>query len=252
LNDIKNSRGLTPLSPVDGVVTHDNQHVNDMTVAFAQTLPVASQVLDVGAIVSDETSQGEKLWAAVSLMSDFVALLAGPAARVSAYDDVFDAAKPAKQAARNAGRVADVVETPAQQAARTAKQYAANVGQQKRPHYEFAWKPYEIEGYHLKGEGSTIHYSKLAVRRADRHHLLPDEHRAWFAERGFTNIDGFCIELDQGTHTAIHSMKWNEKLIEHLEKIEDILDRRLLPHEIWRVVDRFRVKWGLPGELVNY
>jgi len=36
---------------------------------------------------------------------------------------------------------------------------------------------------------------------------MPDEHRAWFEERGFKgdmNIDKFCVRLERAHHEAIH------------------------------------------------
>ena len=115
-------------------MTHDNQIANDMVVAFAQTVPVGRQIVDMDTIVSAETSTGQKAWAAASLMLDFVALLTvtpsgGP---VSAYGETFQAvAKPVRPATQNLGRAAHgmkTVETPTQQSARTVRNVASDAG----------------------------------------------------------------------------------------------------------------------------
>jgi len=40
-----------------------------------------------------------------------------------------------------------------------------------------------------------------------KHHVMPDEHRAWFEQRGFKgdmDIDKFCVRLERAHHEAIH------------------------------------------------
>jgi hypothetical protein len=63
-----------------------------------------------------------------------------------------------------------------------------------------------------------------------KHHDMPDEHRAWFEQRGFKgdmDIDKFCVRLERAHHQAIHgggnwrigrtwSKEWNRMTMEAL------------------------------------
>jgi len=65
-----------------------------------------------------------------------------------------------------------------------------------------------------------------------RHHVFPQENREWFNERNF-DIDRVTVELDHGTHTALHTMGWNDDLMRTLTRAESQLDgQRLSPKEI--------------------
>ena len=47
-----------------------------------------------------------------------------------------------------------------------------------------------------------------------KHHVMPDEHRGWFEERGFKgdmDIDPFCVRLERAHHegfTAVETGSW--------------------------------------------
>jgi hypothetical protein len=65
----------------------------------------------------------------------------------------------------------------------------------------------------LLGEGPTTDAMKVTnttgagAARAPRHHVLPQEHREFFEQRGFTgdlDIDNFTVELDAAQHQAQH------------------------------------------------
>ena len=52
-----------------------------------------------------------------------------------------------------------------------------------------------------------INTTGAGVARPPRHHVLPQEHRAFFEERGFTgdlDIDNFTVELETAHHQAQH------------------------------------------------
>ncbi len=68
-----------------------------------------------------------------------------------------------------------------------------------------------MHGMHALGEGPEVNGIRETSRRGAgmarpvRHHVLPQEHRKWFEERGFVgdmDIDKFTIELDAATHEA--------------------------------------------------
>ena len=64
----------------------------------------------------------------------------------------------------------------------------------------------------LLGEGPTTDGMKVrsaagaGASRASRHHVLPQEERKFFEQRGFTgglDIDNFCVELEAAEHQAL-------------------------------------------------
>jgi len=119
------------LLEMGGSVMYPYQEVaKQQTVALAQTLPVSSQIIDVVTIVDKETTPGEKAAAAASLMLDFVALLAGPSARLAKYDEVFNTSNQISRTTKSASKSVQVVETSAQLSGRNARNtgaYAANM-----------------------------------------------------------------------------------------------------------------------------
>jgi len=72
------------------------------------------------------------------------------------------------------------------------------------------------------------------VVRPDRHHVFVQEERAWFAARGI-DIDKITIELNSGTHSAIHAMGWNRDLMTKLLSVEKQAGRALTSREIWEI-----------------
>ena len=88
------------------------------------------------------------------------------------------------------------------------------------------------------------------LARSPRHHVLPQEERAWFEERGFVgkkDIDHYTIELEEAEHQAIHGggnrqlakqwpNEWTQKLMSELQKAERRLGRNLTPKEILKIV----------------
>jgi hypothetical protein len=69
------------------------------------------------------------------------------------------------------------------------------------------------------------------LQRVPRHHVFPQEERIWFESRGF-NIDKYTLELDQGTHSALHTMKWNEEIMKRLSQVEKAKGSTLTESEI--------------------
>ena len=53
----------------------------------------------------------------------------------------------------------------------------------------------------------TVGPRAAGVSRPPRHHVLPQEHRAWFEQRGFVgahDIDNYTVELEEAAHQAVH------------------------------------------------
>lgn len=77
------------------------------------------------------------------------------------------------------------------------------------------------------------------LRRNPRHHVFPQEHRAWFETRG-VDIDRYTLQLDEATHQALHygggrgkgGGYWNRKIMERLRNREADLGRLLSPREV--------------------
>jgi hypothetical protein len=103
-------------------------------------------------------------------------------------------------------------------------------------------------------EGSlTIKGARTAgVTRTPRHHIFPLADRSWFAERGI-NIDHYTLELDEGTHTALHygagPVKregwWNDTIMRSLRAREEALGRKLTPREILQIGAEMRRRANL-------
>ena len=85
------------------------------------------------------------------------------------------------------------------------------------------------------------------VARAPRHHVLPQEHRKFFEERGFKgdlDIDHFTVELETAHHQAQHGGgnwklakqkwdgEWNKFVMKRLEDREGGPRRRMTVTEI--------------------
>ncbi len=109
-----------------------------------------------------------------------------------------------------------------------------------------------MHGMHALGEGPEVNGIRETSRRGAgmarpvRHHVLPQEHRKWFEERGFVgdmDIDEFTIELDAATHEALHGGgnwrlgrtwpgEWNTRVMQRLMVREEFAGRLLRPEEI--------------------
>jgi hypothetical protein len=102
--------------------------------------------------------------------------------------------------------------------------------------------------------------------RTPRHHVLPQEHRQFFEERGFTgdlDIDNFTVELETAHHQAQHGGgnwqmgrewlgEWNKFVMKRLEKREGKLRRRMTVAEIIREVEVLMKDREIPIRFVPY
>ncbi len=88
--------------------------------------------------------------------------------------------------------------------------------------------------YRDVGDLPVVNKARAGVARPPRHHVFPQEHRQWFSDRGI-DVDRLTITVDQGTHTALHTMGWNQTMMAALTAAERSLGRRLTSREIWDI-----------------
>jgi hypothetical protein len=102
----------------------------------------------------------------------------------------------------------------------------------------------EVRGMHETGRAGA------GMAKAPKHHVLPQEHRTWFEQRGFTgdmHIDKFCVRLERAHHEAIHGGgnwklgrtwpgEWNRMIMEALREAEAEAGRMLTRNEILKLV----------------
>jgi Domain of unknown function (DUF4157) len=105
------------------------------------------------------------------------------------------------------------------------------------------------------------------MKAKPKHHVLPQEQRPWFEQRGFKGklgIDEFTVELEEAEHQAIHGggdyrlgrttgFEWNRRLMVDLNAEEVKLGGRLLTRkEILTVVKRLMDEYKIPAKFVSY
>ncbi|MBE4749532.1 DUF2380 domain-containing protein [Corallococcus sp. ZKHCc1 1396] len=98
------------------------------------------------------------------------------------------------------------------------------------------------------------------MSKAPKHHVLPQEHREWFAQRGFRDdldIDNFCVRLEQAHHEAIHGGgnwrlgrtwpgEWNRMIMEVLRDAEAEAGRQLTRNAVLRIVGNNMKLYDIP------
>ncbi|NBC45645.1 DUF2380 domain-containing protein [Corallococcus exiguus] len=107
----------------------------------------------------------------------------------------------------------------------------------------------EVRGMQVTGRAGA------GMSDGPRHHVLPQEHRKWFEQRGFKgdmDIDQFCVRLEQAHHEAIHGGgnwklgrtwpgEWNRLIMDALFKAEVKSGRVLTRNEVLDIVaDRMK------------
>jgi hypothetical protein len=102
------------------------------------------------------------------------------------------------------------------------------------------------------------------MAEAPKHHVLPQEHRAWFERRGFKgpmNIDQFCVRMEQADHQALHGggnwrlgrtwpQEWSQKVMKVLQDAEAKTGQTLTPSEILQLVAREMKESRIPMTFV--
>jgi hypothetical protein len=112
----------------------------------------------------------------------------------------------------------------------------------------------EVRGMQVTGRAGA------GMSEHPKHHVLPDEHRAWFEQRGFKgdmDIDTFCVRLERAHHEAIHGGgnwklgrmwpgEWNRMIMEALREAEITSGRMLTRKEVLDIVAERMKFYGVP------
>ncbi|MGZ3459540.1 MAG: DUF2380 domain-containing protein, partial [Archangium sp.] len=97
------------------------------------------------------------------------------------------------------------------------------------------------------------------------HHVMPEEFREWFEQRGFTDemdINKFCVKLEQAHHQAIHgggnwklgrewSGEWNRMIMKALRRAESRAGRMLTLNEVFDIVAERMKFYDIPMKFVR-
>jgi hypothetical protein len=116
----------------------------------------------------------------------------------------------------------------------------------------------EVRGMHETGKAGA------GMAERPKHHVMPDEFRGWFEQRGFTgamNIDQFCVRLEAANHQALHGGgnwrlgrmwpgEWNQMIMEALLKAETKAGRMLTRNEILKLVAKNMRDYNIPMNFI--
>ncbi|NBD12439.1 DUF2380 domain-containing protein, partial [Corallococcus silvisoli] len=112
----------------------------------------------------------------------------------------------------------------------------------------------EVRGMQVTGRTGA------GMSDAPKHHVLPQEHREWFEQRGFKgdmDIDQFCVRLEQAHHEAIHGGgnwklgrtwpgEWNRLIMQALRDAEVRAGRMLTRNEVLDIVADRMTDYRIP------
>lgn len=96
-----------------------------------------------------------------------------------------------------------------------------------------------------KGGGQLL----LTAGKLHRHHVLPQQFRKWFAQRGISNIDDYAIQISQSTHLkGVHGKglgaqlpgEWNKQWIDFIKA-----NPNASPSEIFHHAEGLLKRYGL-------
>ncbi|WP_370452503.1 DUF2380 domain-containing protein [Corallococcus sp. CA054B] len=112
----------------------------------------------------------------------------------------------------------------------------------------------EVRGMRVTGRAGA------GMSDAPKHHVLPQEHREWFEQRGFKgdmDIDQFCVRLERSHHEAIHGGgnwklgrmwpdEWNRRIMDALQRAERREGQKLTRNTILRIVAENMRSYDIP------
>ncbi|MFY2556787.1 DUF2380 domain-containing protein [Corallococcus terminator] len=112
----------------------------------------------------------------------------------------------------------------------------------------------EVRGMRVTGKAGA------GMSEAPQHHVMPQEHREWFEQRGFKgdmDIDQFCVRMERAHHEAIHGGgnwklgrmwpdEWNRMIMRLLGKAERETGRTLTRNEILNIVAENMKLYDIP------
>ncbi|TNV56161.1 DUF2380 domain-containing protein, partial [Corallococcus exiguus] len=116
----------------------------------------------------------------------------------------------------------------------------------------------EVRGMQVTGRAGA------GMSDAPKHHVLPQEHREWFEQRGFKgdmDIDQFCVRMEQAHHEAIHGGgdwklgrtwpdEWNRMIMRTLSDAEMAAGRMLTRNDILSIVAERMKRYDIPMNFV--
>jgi hypothetical protein len=103
-----------------------------------------------------------------------------------------------------------------------------------------------------------------------KHHVFPQEHKAWFERRGFKgdfHIDHFTVSMDEWAHQAVHAggdykyarkfvaakeFEWNNKVMKTLKAAERAKGSRLTRNQIFDIVLPLMKEYKIPPWFVPF
>ena len=117
----------------------------------------------------------------------------------------------------------------------------------------YSARPTHLSNAELKELMSLPHMKITDTRgagaaRPPRHHLFPQDNWEWFDDHEIT-IDRYTIEMNEGEHSAIHTMGWNRKVQDFIDQ-EDLYGERYTRWDIFRFMNLKRREFRLKGRLV--
>jgi hypothetical protein len=117
----------------------------------------------------------------------------------------------------------------------------------------------EVRAMHETGKAGA------GMSEPPKHHVLPQEFREWFEQRGFTgamDIDQFCVRLEAAKHQAIHGGgnwrlgrtwpgEWNRMIMKALKRAETRAGRMLTRDEVLRLVAKEMRRYKIPMDFTR-
>ncbi|MFP2933081.1 DUF2380 domain-containing protein, partial [Pyxidicoccus sp. 3LG] len=99
-----------------------------------------------------------------------------------------------------------------------------------------------------------------------KHHVMPQEHREWFEQRGFKgdmDIDKFCVRLERAHHEAIHGGgnwklgrmwpgEWNRMIMEALLDAETKAGEMLTRNAVLKIVAKNMKDYKIPMNFTSW
>jgi hypothetical protein len=96
-----------------------------------------------------------------------------------------------------------------------------------------------------------------------QHHIFPREYRRDFVQRGFNDIDDFCVELEEASHQALHGggdwrlgrtwpNEWNQRIMREIAEAESYMGRAATRDEIIAIGRELMVEYGIEPDFVRW
>lgn len=119
-------------------------------------------------------------------------------------------------------------------------------------------------------EAGAVHVGnavQAGVQQSPQHHVFPQQHRAWFLERG-VNVDDYCITMPKDHHEAVHAKppsgakgkeadearewEWNAAVMKVLKQAESKRKQKLSAKDMLVLVQPLMSAYGFSGAFEKY